>query len=231
MSRGWLKEMLFFTSERSLSLMLGFLLLLLFVVYPFVDVQGMSRVVIEVFFSMVLISGTFAMERRVRRFAFALLGLSLLLRWAAYLAPSRELLLANAFVSGLFVVFACAVILSRVFAPGPVTTYRIQGAITVYLLIGLVFGMLYTAMVLLEPTAFELEASLPDDPRSAYDQVSGRMTYFSFITLTTVGYGDITPQGPIAKQFAVLEGLIGQLYPAILLARLVSMELSSRQDP
>ena len=48
--------------------------------------------------------------------------------------------------------------------------------------------------------------------------------------MTTVGYGDVTPLSPVAKQFAVLEGLIGQLYPAILLARLVSMELAGRRE-
>lgn len=230
MSRGWLKEMLFYTSERSLSLMLVLLLLLVFVVYPFVDLQGMSRLLIEVFFSMVLISGTFAMERRIRRFAYGLLGLSLVLRWISYASPSRELLLANTVISILFIAFACAVILSRVFASGPVTSYRIQGAVTVYLLIGIVFGMLYTAILLIEPSSFELEATPDSDVSTVYDEASGRLTYFSFITLTTVGYGDVTPQGPIARQFAVLEGLIGQLYPAILLARLVSMEISTRQD-
>ena len=54
----------------------------------------------------------------------------------------------------------------------------------------------------------------------------GQFSYFSFITLTTVGFDDISPLSGLAKQFAFLEGFIGQLYPAILLVRLVSMELA-----
>ena len=58
----------------------------------------------------------------------------------------------------------------------------------------------------------------------------GAFTYFSFITLTTVGYGDVTPLNEVAKQLAVLEALIGQLYPAILLARLVSLQVTTRNE-
>ena len=56
------------------------------------------------------------------------------------------------------------------------------------------------------------------------------LAYFSFVTLTTVGYGDITPVSPVARSLCVAEALVGQLYPAILIGRLVSLQISSRQD-
>jgi len=56
------------------------------------------------------------------------------------------------------------------------------------------------------------------------------LVYFSFVTLTTVGYGDITPVHPIVRSLSNLEALVGQLYPAILIGRLVAMELSARQS-
>ena len=59
--------------------------------------------------------------------------------------------------------------------------------------------------------------------------MSARLTYFSFVTLTTVGYGDILPATLVTRTLANLEGLIGQLFPAILIARLVSMEIAARQ--
>ena len=56
------------------------------------------------------------------------------------------------------------------------------------------------------------------------------LTYFSFVTLTTVGYGDITPTHEVTRMFAIMEALCGQLYPATLLARLVSLEVMHRKD-
>jgi hypothetical protein len=67
-------------------------------------------------------------------------------------------------------------------------------------------------------------------PAGAYFVAPQRWLYYSFVTLTTVGYGDITPVGPLARSLAILEALTGQLYPAILLARLVALEVGSRKD-
>ena len=94
-----------------------------------------------------------------------------------------------------------------------------------------IFGSVYALLAQIDHRAFDIaEFVFTGTPREVYDRAVGILTYFSFITLTTVGYGDITPMGPIAKQFAVLEGLIGQLYPAILLARLVSLQVSARNE-
>jgi voltage-gated potassium channel Kch len=56
------------------------------------------------------------------------------------------------------------------------------------------------------------------------------LLYYSFVTLTTVGYGDVTPLAPAARSLAITEALIGQLFPAVLIARLVSMELASKSS-
>ncbi len=161
--------------------------------------------------------------------AFGLAGLTLGTRWAAYARPTYELFVATMLFSTVFITFACIAILSRVFAAGPVTRHRIEGAVAVYLLTGLAFGSLFALVALVEPGSFDLtDLKLEGDVRTVFDQLDGRFSYFSFITLTTVGYGDVTPASAMAKQIAVLEGLIVQLYPAILLARLVAMELTSR---
>jgi len=55
------------------------------------------------------------------------------------------------------------------------------------------------------------------------------LVYYSFVTLTTIGYGDIVPAHPVARSLAMAEGLVGQLYPAILIARLVAMQIESRK--
>ena len=134
---GWLEEVLLFRSDRALSFLLLFLTLLLFVVYPFFSLEGFGKYFIDVGFTLVLISATFAVEHRgLRRVAFGLAIASLLTRWATYATPNRELLLVNVIVGLVFPVFAALAILGRVFASGPVTRHRVEGAVAVYLQIG-----------------------------------------------------------------------------------------------
>lgn len=112
------------------------------------------------------------------------------------------------------------VVARAVFGPGSVNYHRIIGAVLLYLLIALVFVSLFTFVDLVIPKAFsglELE-----DNR----EMASRFIYFSFVTLTTTGYGDIYPIHPVARSLCNLEAIIGQLYPATLLARLVSLHAS-----
>ena len=104
----WLEEVLLFRSDRALSFLLFFLIVLLFVVYPFFSLEGFGKYLIDVGFALVLISGTFAVEHRgLRRVAVGLAIVTLLTRWATYATPSRELLLTNVIVGTVFLVFAC----------------------------------------------------------------------------------------------------------------------------
>jgi hypothetical protein len=119
-----------------------------------------------------------------------------------------------------------AVVVARaVFAPGRVTYHRIIGAVLLYLSIGLIFTSLFCFVALLEPKAFTGLERLQDNLA-----VAGNLTYFSFVTLTSVGYGDIVPIHPYARGLANVEAIIGQLYPATLLARLVTLEIASRRE-
>ena len=118
---------------------------------------------------------------------------------------------------------ALALIVSRaVFGPGPVTYHRVIGAVLLYLTIAMIFVALYAFVGLLFPDAFR---GLPirDTPN-----FTSNLIYFSFVTLTSTGYGDILPMHPFARSLANLESVIGQLYPATLLARLVTLELEGR---
>jgi hypothetical protein len=105
-----------------------------------------------------------------------------------------------------------------------VTATRVTGAVAVYLLFGLTWTYLYSLIDHLLPGAFALPASSGITETNRQES----FTYFSFITLTTLGYGDITPVHPLARLCAVIQALFGQLYPATLLARLVSLEIVAR---
>jgi len=96
----------------------------------------------------------------------------------------------------------------------------------VYLILGLVFAHLYGLLNVLVPEAF---ANVPSGLNAHAVFYRGHLLYFSFETLTTTGYGDIVPLHPVARSLANLESVIGQLFPATLLARLVSLELQGRR--
>lgn len=118
-----------------------------------------------------------------------------------------------------------SVIVARaVYRRGAITTHRIIGAIMLYLMIALIFASLYLFVGGFFPDAFE-HMTIDDTPT-----LGAEVIYFSLTTLTSVGYGDITPINPIARALCNLEAICGQLYPAILIARLVSLHLVDSQE-
>ncbi len=112
-----------------------------------------------------------------------------------------------------------------VFGPGPVSSHRIRGAIVLYLNVGLMFASIDRILAETLPDSYHGLPPLSDPPA-----LNAAMTYFSFTTLTTIGYGDIIPVHPIARSIATLEGIIGLLYPATLLARIVTSEAETRRE-
>jgi Ion channel len=119
---------------------------------------------------------------------------------------------------------ALAYVVARaVFGPGRITYHRINGAVLLFLAIGEIFVGLFALLALLAPHAFS-GLSVGDSPAFVSDLI-----YFSFVTLTTTGYGDIVPVHPLARSLSNVEAVIGQLYPATLLARLVTLEVEDRR--
>jgi len=115
------------------------------------------------------------------------------------------------------------VVARRVFERGQVSFHRIIGAVLLYMLIAMAFVALFILVGLSAPNAFNglvLEDS---------QKISSSLIYFSFATLTTTGYGDIVPVHPVARSLCNIEAVIGQLYPATLLARLVSLQIEGRR--
>jgi hypothetical protein len=126
----------------------------------------------------------------------------------------------------LLAISALSVVIAKaVFGPGRVTMHRVQGAIVLYFNFALFFFTLYQLVNVLVADAFS------GLPATGAEYGSGAaLLYFSFGTLTTAGFGDIKPIYPIARNLANLEAIIGQLFPATLLARLVSLEIDHRKN-
>jgi Ion channel len=94
--------------------------------------------------------------------------------------------------------------------------------VAVYLLLGILWAVCYEIVELLQPGSFSVfgrkgTAALP------------QLAYFSFTTLTTLGLGEILPLSPLARSFVMLEALVGQLFPVVLIARLVAMQIDYHQ--
>lgn len=216
MTRAWRALRRFWESDPGLSVFLGLLVLFLFVLPPLVEPEGSGRgLVIDACLSALLLAGVAAVSTRpaVRSALFVLVVGALVVRWGPFSAPATA---AAALVS---VVAMGFVVLVQAFRAGPVNVHRIQGAVAAYLLLGLAWALAYETVALVAPGAFS--AASPLEPSR------GRFIYFSFVTLSTLGYGDVTPVHPAARSLAMAEALTGQLYPAILLGRLVSLATGS----
>jgi hypothetical protein len=190
---------------------------------------GFGRLVARLFFSLIIVAGvlTTFKQRWLHGFAIVLAVASLALNWVEEIRPGGALTILNAGLGLIYLGFLLAMVAVQVFNEGPVTGHRIRGAIVIYLLLGALWALLYQVVALTIPQAFRLPESLPASDPGALERL---MTYFSFITLTTTGYGDITPVHPVARTLTMLEALVGQLYPAITLARLVSLAVMHQKE-
>ena len=125
----------------------------------------------------------------------------------------------------LFLGFAAVMILRAIFSQGSISLDSIFGAICAYLLLGLAWGSLYAVIEVRQPGSFHASGELANTLKSAEARGSV-LIYYSFVTMTTVGYGDITPVSPPARTLAWLEAMMGQFYIAVLVAALVGIRVS-----
>ena len=202
-------------------------LTILLATYMFVlaPLQAMGLLAAHYFmiaFAPVLIAAIFVVARHSAAVAALLVSLALIVI-ATVLRLRQPSLLDIYLDAGAWLIIGLTlgfVVTRAVFARGRITFHRIIGAVLLYLNIGIIFMALFSLVDLLAPNAFSGLGALQDTLA-----IASKFIYFSFVTLTSVGYGDIVPVHPIARSLANIEAIIGQLYPATLLARLVTLEL------
>jgi hypothetical protein len=213
--------------DWGLTALLVFLVLLMLVALPLIASGVLTPLFADVAFGLVLLSGVAALAGRraamLLTAGFALLAL--VMRGLRLGTSDPTLRLLDSAVSLLAVAVLAGLVLFQVFRKGPITLHRVQGAVAAYLLVGLAWGLAYEIALLKDPKALQMPAVTP--PGAAQ---SPQLIYFSFVTLTTVGYGDIVPVHPAVRSLAMTEALIGQLFPAILIARLVSLEIAAKSS-
>ena len=198
------------------------------VVVLMVPLSLLGRLALSLTFALTLIFGAFATIQRCAAIYFVI-GLTASSFVVALIAESGALHALEKLDTTLKV--ACLSILvfmtlKRTLRPGRVTKYRVIGGIAGYFLIGFTWTFAYQLLVQQVPGAIHFEPGM-GAPLSRQPSL---LIYFSFMTLTTVGYGDVRPLHPAARSLAVVEALVGQLYLAVLIASLIGMPLQARSE-
>src|SRR6185295_4215206 len=196
-------------------------LVLLFVSFPFVEEVKGGDVIVSVLLSLVLLSAVLAVADRKGVFFIALvLAIPAIVgRWISHFRP--DLVPPSVFlVAGLaLIAFVVANLLRFVLRAPSVNTEVLCASISAYLMLGLLWTVAYWLVAQVTPNAFSFNTA-----GGTKETMAGfNASYFSFITLSTVGYGDITPVSKIARWLAAMEAMTGLLYVTVLIARLVSL--------
>jgi hypothetical protein len=198
-------------------------ILLMFALRPFLEPFIHISFLTDVFFSLIMLSGILAIAYRKRDYvlSFATAIPALLLSWTAALLHVPAVKLPGGIFAALFFALALTMILSHVNKQREVTRDVVMGAVCAYFLIGIIWAYIYSFLEKASPGAFSLPGGMSPSPMN--------FIYYSFITLTTVGYGDILPVSSPARSLAVLEAVLGQMYLAVTMARLVALHISQAQ--
>jgi hypothetical protein len=218
----------FWSDESSLTGLLIFSLGY-FIVLNSMGEFWFGRLVAHILFSLIIVTGvlTTFKQRWLSFLVIVLAVASLALMWAEEFRLVKGLAVLATGLSLIYLGILLALVIAQVFRDGPVTAHRIRGAILIYLLLGVMWAFTYQVVALTIPQAFRLPEGLTaGEP----DALRRELTYFSIVTLTTTGYGDITAVHPVARTLVMLEALVGQLYPAIVLAWLVSLAIMHRKE-
>lgn len=205
-------------SNKFLYLLLT--LLVLIVVHPLVSATAFGRGVVLLSYLLVLAAVVFSMLETRNRWWLAVAFAVLLMcsQLAAWLNPQWILTVLATLVAVVFYIFIIALISVEAFKSSVITQNTVYSALSIYLLLGLFFGEVYQLLTLWQPRAWVFTLTgWQHRVVSAFD-----LTYFSFTTLTTVGFGDIVPVTKPAKAMVILEQVSGVLYVAALISRLVS---------
>jgi len=207
-------------SQANLSVFLILLIVAIFVLPALDRNRGNYVLVADVVSTLVLITGVAIAWGRRRLLAIGVLVAvpTLILRWSLLVSSNPTLRLSTEICGVLAILMVGYILLAQVFRDGPINAVRVQGAVAAYLLMGVAYAHAYLIASYFNPTAIT--------------STEGAMTsfvdwnYFSFATLSTLGYGDIIPTANASRMLAIAEAISGQLFLAILIARLVSMQVS-----
>jgi voltage-gated potassium channel len=205
--------------ERFSSLLIFVIALL--VIGPLVEEFVRLRILMDILWSAIFISAIYAVSRKKHHILIAvLLALPMLgAIWSKYYVENKTVILVGSLCGAAFILFTIIQIVIFIYGHEEVTRDLIIGAAVVYLLMAIMWTFIFVAVETLHPGSFNI-------PEGQNIEANRQFLYYSFVTLTTLGYGDITPLTGLARSLCVLEAVLGQLYLVVQVAWLVGVHVS-----
>lgn len=208
------------------ALMVGLLALML--ASGFVD-RWTGRLVLDLAMTLVLLAGVWSTyhHRGLLMVGMVVAVPALVTRWIDLAVPDAGLTMTVSILTAGFMIFNAAALFLYIVRQGQPRNDTVYGGVCIYVLLGFVWRELYLLVEMLHPGSFTVAAQA----EAGLAAVEPYLMYFSFVTLTTLGYGDVSPVGDIARTLSTLEAVIGQMFVAVFIARLVGLRPLPSRSP
>jgi len=226
--------------EYRFTFLLAALLLLLLLapvapVLASMEYPALGAGLVGILFILILLAAVPAVggTRKTVGIAAALAAPSIILRGIGLVIPDGTLQPAHQICGTIYLVFVAALILKYLFRLQRVTFNAISAALCVYMLLGVLWCLAYSLLDVMDTGAFSMSSQQSGGTAPALPGAERTITllYYSFTTLTTLGYGDIAPASHFARMLAVTEAVVGQIMLVVLVARLVGMHVAQWTNP
>jgi Ion channel len=214
------------TKESGLSGMLVLLFIMHFILLPIFGSHIFFMVILNVFWMLFLMAGIFALAKSQKQAMLISIIpiLFIIFSWINVFNKSTLIETTELILTVCTFALLIMLVLIKVFEPGPVTVYRIIGSIVVYMLLANLWGIIYMFLYINIEGSFQITL-----PPFESNSLQANFLYFSYITLTTTGFGEIVPLHPLARSLVQVEAMIGVMYPVVLIGRLVSDNTSKHK--
>jgi hypothetical protein len=206
----------------------------LLMIKPFLDFFQLDIPRSRLFSTVVLLAGMYSLRADPWMFRAGSIfaTLAFVTAWLSQEFSYPALVLADFLLTGGFLGFTTALILTVILAEDRVTLDTIMGGVSIYLLLGVLWVSLYSALEFMVPGSFALQGVSLTDLTDSTSEVHRypELLYFSFVTITTLGFGDIVPTNQLARALTTGEAIVGQVYLGVFVASLVGLHLAERRS-
>ncbi|UZJ42538.1 ion channel [Prosthecochloris sp. SCSIO W1101] len=210
--------------ERNIFFALLICIVFTFAIAPFLQEEEAASRLLNVFLVLMLVFSVIIVgDTKISFFVALLLGAPMLISNAtAFLYTKEGFPVLVAFSSALFFIYVIVMLLKKIFTSSVIDINIILGAVCVYFLISVVWALLHGLVEAYVPGSYDVAG----EQMSSVDM--NVFMYYSIVTLTTLGYGDITPLSASARSLAAMEALVGQIYLTVIIARLVGLHMQQK---
>ena len=216
----------YWTQERSLTALLIYLLISILIWLPLSEKVAWEEFIQDAIFNLILLAGCFSVvaPNAIKSILYVLAVNAFVFRGLEFIYPLYVIQQLELIMTALFFTLLGVLTMKYVLEDEESTAYRIQGAIIVYIIFGLLCALLFHLIYLGNQQAFTFSTLKSEEVSFAY------FLYFSFTIQTTVGPGDIFPVSPWTKSIIIFQSMFGMLYPVVIIARLVTLEIEATKQ-